>query len=373
LVIDPYFSATKIMWLFENSPELRKRAEAGEICFGTVDSFLLSRLTRGEVHATDYTNASRTMLFDIKKLCWDEELLKLFRIPPDILPETKPSGGYFGDTNAKFFGKKTPVMSVIGDQQAALFGQAGFTPGVAKNTYGTGCFLLVSTGSTATSRPKSLLLSTVAWAIGSKRNVTYAREGSVLAAGAALQWLKDGLRIYRKSSEIEKYSLALGNNDGVYFVPALTGLGAPYWDPLARGLMIGITGGTTRANLVRACLEAICFLSCDIFSTLQKEIGKKIGLLRADGGVSANDPLMQFQADIMGVRIQRPLVTDTTALGAALLAALSTGFWKSTSEIANSWRLDKEFLPDMDPEKRKSLHERWKDAVSRSRSWARDG
>jgi len=369
LVIDPYFSAAKIRWLLDSSPKLRKRAEKGEIHFGTVDSFLLSRLTNGSVHATDYTNASRTMVFDINKLCWDDELLKLFNIPPEILPEVHPSSHSFGETDEKFLGKRLPIEAVIGDQQASLFGQAAFWRGFAKNTYGTGCFLLANTGKRISDPPHGLL-STIAWGLGTK-DVTYALEGSVLVAGAGLQWLRDGLKMSWKSSDILKFTRKLDSNEGVYFVPALTGLGAPYWDPGARGLIIGITRGTTREHLYRSAIEAICYQTRDVFESFNQAINFEIKIMRADGGGSSNDFLMQFQSDILGVKIQRPYITETTAFGAALLAGLSTGIWKNLDEISKSWKLEKEFAPRMTKSESNRLYEKWKDAVSRSRSWAR--
>ncbi len=370
LVIDPYFSAAKICWLLDRSPKLRKRAEKGEIHFGTVDSFLLSRLTNGSVHATDYTNASRTMVFDVNKLCWDDELLRLFKIPPEILPEAHPSSHAFGESNEKYFGRRLPIEAVIGDQQASLFGQAAFWRGLAKNTYGTGCFLLANTGQRI-SNPPNGLLSTIAWGL-SRNDVTYAVEGSVLVAGAGLQWLREGLKISWKSSDFLKISRKLDSNEGVYFVPALTGLGAPYWDSTARGLIIGITRGTTREHLYRSAIEAICYQTRDVFESLKHAINFEIKVLRADGGGSSNDFLMQFQSDILGVKIQRPLLTETTASGAALLAGLSTGIWKSLDEISKSWKLDKEFTPRMTKAVSNRLYDKWKDAVSRSLSWAQN-
>ena len=356
--------------MLDRSPKLRKRAEKGEIHFGTVDSFLLSRLTNGSVHATDYTNASRTMVFDVNKLCWDDELLRLFKIPPEILPEAHPSSHAFGESNEKYFGRRLPIEAVIGDQQASLFGQAAFWRGLAKNTYGTGCFLLANTGQRI-SNPPNGLLSTIAWGL-SRNDVTYAVEGSVLVAGAGLQWLREGLKISWKSSDFLKISRKLDSNEGVYFVPALTGLGAPYWDSTARGLIIGITRGTTREHLYRSAIEAICYQTRDVFESLKHAINFEIKVLRADGGGSSNDFLMQFQSDILGVKIQRPLLTETTASGAALLAGLSTGIWKSLDEISKSWKLDKEFTPRMTKAVSNRLYDKWKDAVSRSLSWAQN-
>jgi len=370
LVIDPYFSATKLIWLFEKYPKLRKRAEAGEIYFGTVDSCLLAHLTDGAVHATDFSNASRTMLFDINKLEWDQELLRLFKIPPQILPEAKPSSCIFGETESKYFGRKLPIAAMIGDQQASLFGQAIFKPGMAKNTYGTGCFLLSLSGNQRIDDQKRHLISTIAWGIGSE--VTYALEGSVLTAGSVLQWLKDGLGINTSSSNIRKASTKLGDNDDVYFVPALSGLGAPIWDPRARGTIIGITAGTTRNHLLGAALESICYQCRDVILALEETTAKIIQTLRVDGGASTNDGLMQFQSDVLGKEVQRPRITETTALGASLLAGLTMGRWKGLDEIAKSWELGKMFSPQMTGEKRAKLWEKWRDAVTRAKSWARD-
>jgi glycerol kinase len=370
LLIDPYFSATKLAWIFENNPKLRKRAEAEEICFGTVDSFLLSRLTGGEVFATDHTNASRTMLFDTLKLRWDDELLSLLKVPSGILPEVKPSGSIFGETLQKFFGKKITIGAMIGDQQSALFGQAIFKPGMAKNTFGTGNFLLEPVGMKRLIDSSGRLLSTIAWSIGS--DVTYALEGSIFSTGSVMQWLREGLKILPSWSGINKFSSKLGTNEDLYFVPALAGLGAPHWDPRARGMLIGITGGTTRADVVRAALESISYQSRDVLEAFEKSIGRKIDTVRVDGGGSANDLLMQFFADITGKRVQRPRVVETTARGAAQLASLTVGFWNSPHEIEGSWKLDREFVPDMNEEVRDELYQRWTDAVNRSRSWARD-
>ncbi|HYB03528.1 MAG TPA: glycerol kinase GlpK [Nitrososphaerales archaeon] len=368
LVIDPYFSAPKILWLLERHPWLRKRAEGGEICFGTVDSFLISRLTDGAVHATDFTNASRTMLFDINKRCWDDELLKLLRIPSDILPEAKPSAHIFGEVVPRHFGKKLPIAAAMGDQQASLFGQAIFKPGTAKNTYGTGCFLLSVTGEQRKDDPNKHLISTIAWGIDDE--VTYALEGSVPVAGSSLRWLEEGLGLDVRLPEIRRVSQSLGKNDDVYFVPALSGLGAPVWDFRARGTILGITFGTSKLHLLRAGLEAICYQSRDVLIAFEETIGRTIHTLRADGGASANDELMQFQADILGREVQRSRVKETTALGAALMAGLSMGVWKDLEELEKIWRPGKVFSPNMNPRTRERLCEKWSDAVSRARSWA---
>lgn len=368
LLIDPYFSATKLVWIFENHPKLRARAEAGEICFGTVDSFLLSRLTGGKVFATDYTNASRTMLFDTVKLHWDYELLNLLKIPLQILPEAKPSGHIFGESLQKYFGKKMQIASMIGDQQAALFGQAIFKPGTAKNTFGTGNFLLETAGNQRVLDPEGKLLSTVAWGLDS--GVTYALEGSILSTGSAIQWLVNSLRILSGSAEIVKLSSRIGTNQDLFFVPALAGLGAPYWDSKARGMIIGITGGTTRADIVTATLESICYHSRDVLEAFERSTGRPIRTVRVDGGGSANDFLMQFLADITQKKVQRPKVTETTALGAAEIAGLTMGYWDNLNEIENAWKLDREFSPKMDSSLSNQRHAKWRNAVTRSRSWA---
>ena len=368
LVVDPYFSAPKIRWLLDNVGNLRTRAEKGEILFGTVDTYLLYRLTNGAVHATDYSNASRTMLFDTKKLEWDEELLKLFKIPPRMMPEVRPSAGFFGRSDSRFFGREITVSAMIGDQQASLFGQAAFKPGLAKNTYGTGCFVLTCLKERVENPPTGLL-GTIAWGLG-PNDVTYALEGSILVAGAAIQWLKDGVGLMEHASESERIALSIRNNDGVYFVPAFAGLGAPYWDPNARGLIIGITGGTTRAHLVRAALEGICFQTRDVFEAMIKSSCVRVNALRVDGGAAQNDFLMQFQADVLGTKVQRPVVRQTTSLGVAFLAGLKTGMWASLREVEKLWAIEREFVPTMKPTEREKIYKRWKEAVKRSRSWA---
>lgn len=370
LVIDPYFSATKIMWLLEKYPKLRKMAQAGEICFGTVDSYLAARLTDGEIHVTDLTNASRTMLFDINTLSLDDELLRLFKIPSEILPEVRPSSHYFGETNPKHFGKKLAIGALIGDQQASLIGHAIFKPGIAKNTYGTGCFLLAVTGNQRIFDRGGHLLSTIAW--GDSSGVKYALEGSVLSAGSTLQWLHDGLRITDDYPKFSKSSKELGKNDDVYLVPALSGLGAPFWDERARGLILGITAGTTRRHVVRAALEAICYQSADVLFAMEDALGYEISVLRVDGGASKNNHLMQFQADIAGKIVERSRITETTSLGAAFIAELTFGICKNLDHIKSSCRPGKEFTPRMDTTDREKLYGKWKDAVSRAKSWSRD-
>ncbi|MDA4131328.1 MAG: glycerol kinase GlpK [Thaumarchaeota archaeon] len=368
LVIDPYFSATKIRWLLDSSPKLRKRAERGELQFGTVDTYLVSRLTKGSLHVTDHTNASRTMLFDTKKLRWDDELLTLFKIPPDILPEVNPSSGIIGEADEKFFGRKIPIAALVGDQQASLFGHAAFRKGMTKNTYGTGCFLLSNTIERVA--PPEGLLSTIAWSFG-KNDTTYALEGSILSAGAVIQWLVEGPHILQKFGEFSEIARKVQENEGVYFVPALTGLGSPHWDSEARGLIIGITRGTTKEHLVRAALEGICYQTKDVFGIMEDSINSKIRTLRVDGGLSASTFLMQFQANILGVPVETAGIRESTAFGAACLAGLAIGQWKNLRELEKLWKVDRKFVPRMSPKKRTELYDRWKEAVHRSLKWAK--
>ncbi|MFO1127429.1 MAG: glycerol kinase GlpK [Rhodospirillales bacterium] len=371
LVIDPYFSATKIKWLLDNTPGLRGRAEQGELAFGTIDSWLVWHLTGG-AHVTDYSNASRTLLFNINELKWDDELLHLFDVPPSLLPEVMPSSHVYGRTDPeKFFGtNRIPVSGIAGDQQAALFGQACYGEGLAKNTYGTGSFVLMNTGREVV-RSKSNLLTTVAWKIGDEP-AEYALEGAVFITGAAVQWLRDGLCIIKNASETEELAASLQSNDGVYLVPALVGLGAPHWDPYARGALIGITRGTTRAHVVRAVLEAICYQTRDVVEAMQQDSGIALKELRCDGGASGNGFLMQFQSDILGVPVEVPEVAETTALGAAYLAGLATGYWSDRSEINAKWRLARRYTPSLATEERARLYRRWQRAVERAKDWARD-
>ncbi|MFA4661458.1 glycerol kinase GlpK [Pyrococcus kukulkanii] len=361
LVPDAYFSASKIKWLLDNVPGLREKAERGEVYFGTVDTFLIYRLT-GE-HVTDYSNASRTMLFNIRKLEWDEDLLEIFDIPLDILPEVRNSSEIYGYT--KILGREIPVSGDAGDQQAALFGQAGFETGIVKATYGTGNFILVNTGKTV--RYSKNLLTTIAWGINGK--ITYALEGSIFVTGAAVQWLRDGIKIIKHVAETEELARKLESNEGVYFVPAFVGLGAPYWDQFARGLIIGITRGTGREHLARATLEAIAYLTRDVIEEMEKLVGIKE--LRVDGGATANDFLMQFQADILNRRVVRPVVKETTALGAAYLAGLAVDYWESLDEIRALWKAERVFEPEMDEETRERLYKGWKEAVRRAMEWAK--
>lgn len=372
LVIDPYFSATKVAWLLETIPGLRHRAEQGEIAFGTIDSWLVWKLTGKAVHATDLSNASRTLLFNIHELCWDEELLQVFGVPPAILPDVVPSSHICGHTNPDQFPGtlKIPIAGLAGDQQAALFGQACYQRGLAKNTYGTGSFLLMNTGTQAV-RSHHGLLTTIAWKIGDAP-VQYALEGAVFVTGAGVQWLRDGLGIIQNAADTEALALSLSSNDDVFFVPALVGLGAPHWDPYARGVLIGVTRGTSRAHIARAVLEAICYQTRDVVETMQRDSGIPLRELRCDGGGSGNRFLMQFQSDILGVPVEVPEVAETTALGAAYLAGLATGFWASQEEIRDRWRLARRHTPAMDISQRERLCQRWDMAVERARGWARD-
>ena len=365
LVIDAYFSGTKLAWLLDKVPGARKKAEAGRLAFGTVDSWLIWKLTGGRVHATDVTNASRTMLFDIHKLCWDRALLERLRIPESILPEVRGSSEVMADTSA--FGGKLAVAGVAGDQHAALFGQRCIKPGMVKNTYGTGCFMLMNTGERAVTS-KNRLLTTVAWKIGDKTE--YALEGSIFIAGAAVQWLRDGLGLIKKASEVEALAASVEDSDGVYLVPAFAGLGAPHWDASARGLMAGLTRGTTKAHIARAALEGIAFQVADVVNAMQADAGTKLRELRVDGGATANGLLMQMQADLLGAKVVRPTVTETTALGAACLAGLAVGCWESTKALEQEWQAEAIFSPSMKPSKRRRMIAGWQRAVERSKSWA---
>ncbi len=366
LVLDPYFSGTKIAHLLEKHPGLRERCQWGEILFGTVDSWLVWRLTGSKVHATDVSNASRTLLFNLHTLDWDEELLRALKIPRAMLPQVKSSSEIYGHTHPSLFGRAIPIAGIAGDQQAALFGQACFESGTAKNTYGTGCFLLMNTGSKPFP-PANGLLTTVGWKIGN--DITYAVEGAVFIGGAVVQWLRDGLKIIRSSSEIESLAAQVVDSGGVYLVPAFVGLGAPHWDPYARGLMIGLRRETTAAHIAHAAIESIAYQSSDVLDLMQRATGLKLSRLKVDGGASVNNHLMQFQADILGVTVARPRVTETTALGAAYLAGLAVGYWQDTADIAKHWSLDREFQPTLDPGKRARLMKDWQRAVTRSLAW----
>ena len=361
LIIDAYFSGTKIKWILDNVPGARERAEAGKLRFGNVDSWLVWQLTRGEVHVTDVSNASRTMLFNINSLEWDRELMELFGIPASMMPRVCSSSEVYGYTKTTIFAHEVPIAGIAGDQQAALFGQMCTTPGSVKNTYGTGCFLLMNTGE----KPilsKNNLLTTVAWKIG--ETVNYALEGSIFVGGSVVQWLRDGLGIIRSSSEIEALATSVPDNGGVYFVPALTGMGAPYWDQYAHGVICGITRGTTAAHIARAALEGIAFQTMDIVSAMERDAGVPLAELKVDGGASRNNLMMQFQADILGANVIRPEVTETTAMGACYLAGLAVGYWSSLDEIKQQWKAERTFAPsgaDMTASK-----DGWKDAISRT-------
>jgi glycerol kinase len=368
LLLDPYFSATKLVWLLAEVPDLRRRAESGKIAFGTVDSWILARLTAGRVHATDSSNASRTLLYDLRERRFHPDLLAIFGIPEEILPDILPSSGEFGRTDPEtFLGINAPIGGIAGDQQAALFGQACFSPGMTKNTYGTGSFVLMNTG-TAPVPSRAGLLTTVAWTIDGQTE--YALEGSVFITGAAIQWLRDGLGIISQASETEPLATTVPDTGGVYFVPAFTGLGAPYWDPYARGTIVGLTRGTTRAHLLRAAVEAMAFQSRDVVEVMSAEAATPVAELRVDGGASVMDLLCQFQADQLGTVVRRPAVRETTAMGAAYLAGLSAGVWSSRQEIADHWALDRAFEPQADQASRESAYRGWKRAVERARSWA---
>ncbi|SFJ33219.1 glycerol kinase GlpK [Planctomicrobium piriforme] len=366
LVIDAYFSASKIEYLLDHTPGLRARAERGEILCGTIDTFLISRLTGGRVHVTDASNASRTQLLNIKTLDWDDELLKLFRVPREMLPEVRPSSAILGETDTSLFGKSIPIGSAVGDQQAATFGQACFQEGAAKNTYGTGCFMLMNVGQTPR-LSRNGLLTTIGWKIGEE--VTYCLEGSVFIAGAAIQWLRDGLKIIKSSSEVESLQISVNDTGGVYFVPAFVGLGTPYWDSSARGTIVGITRGTTQAHIVRAAVESMAYQTMDVLETMQQDSGITLQELKVDGGATVNNSLLQFQADLLNVPVQRPKIQETTALGAAYLAGLATGVWKDLKELATHWSLDREFLPKMEQPERERCANDWKRAVERARGW----
>lgn len=364
LVVDAYFSATKMNWILKHVAGAKDLAKTGDLAFGTVDSWLLWNLTAGHVHATDVSNASRTMLYDIASGSWDEELLKLFGVPAETLPQVKPSSGLFGETN--LFGGTIPIAGIAGDQQAALFGQVCTKPGMVKNTYGTGCFMLMHTGTKRIASGNNLL-TTVAWQLEGGA-IEYAVEGSVFIAGAVVQWLRDGLGIIKKSSEVEALASQVPDSGGVYLVPAFAGLGAPHWDQYARGLMCGITRGTTKAHIARAALEGIAYQVADILHAMQADAEVKLKELRVDGGASNNNLMMQFQADLLGVPVVRPVVTETTALGAAYLAGLGVGFWKNQAEIATQWQTEKRFEPSIKPSQRKTLLEGWNQALERAKS-----
>ncbi len=367
LVIDAYFSGTKIKWILDNVSGARQQAEKGDLAFGTVDTWLVWKLTQGRTHITDVSNASRTMLFNINTLKWDEELLDILNIPVAIMPHVASSSEVYDHTNTTFFASKVPIGGIAGDQQAALFGQMCVDEGMVKNTYGTGCFILKNTGN----KPfisKNNLVTTIAWQINGE--TTYALEGSIFIGGAVVQWLRDGLGIINTSAEIEKLAEQVADSGDVYFVPSFTGMGAPYWDQYARGLMVGLTRGTTRAHIARAALEGIAYQTMDVIGAMQNDTGMEITELRVDGGASANNLLMQFQADILNVPVIRPQVVETTALGAAYLAGLSTGFWKDIDELRQQWQLNRKFETAMDCQTCTKLKAKWANAVERAKGWS---
>ena len=366
LVVDAYFSGTKIKWILDNVKGVREKDEKGEILFGTVDSWLIWNLTKGKVHIIDYSNASRTLIFNIHRLDWDEEILKELNIPRVMLPQPQPSSYIYGYTDKEIFGIEIPISGDAGDQQAALFGQACYEPGMAKNTYGTGCFILMNTGEKVVSS-KNGLLTTIAWGVNGK--VEYALEGSIFIAGAVVQWLRDELGLIKSSGEIEKYALKVKDTHGVYLVPAFVGLGAPYWDMYARGIIVGLTRGAKREHIIRAALESIAYQSRDVLEVIQKDSGINLRKLKVDGGAVRDNFLMQFQSDILGVPVVRPQIVETTALGAAYFSGLAVGFWKDKEEIAQKWKVDKEFSSNMDEKIKENLYKGWKKAVSRSLNW----
>ena len=364
LVLDAYFSGTKLKWLLDHVPGARTRAARGELAFGTIDTWLLFQLTGGRMHATDPSNASRTLLFDIRRGQWDDELLRLFDIPDSVLPDVVASSGVCAEPLVD--GVHVPIGGIAGDQQAALFGQACLSPGLAKNTYGTGCFLLLNTGRNAVAS-RNNLLTTVAWRRGGVTD--YALEGSVFIGGAVVQWLRDGLQIIRTAADIEALAASVPDTGGVYFAPAFAGLGAPHWDPYARGSMFGLTRGTTTAHIARAALESIAFQSADLLDAMQKDAGITLSELRVDGGATANNLLMQFQADVLGVPVVRPKVLETTALGAAYLAGLAVGYWRGDDDITANWQVDRRFEPQASRDRIAELRSGWEKAVSRSKQW----
>lgn len=367
LVTDAYFSATKIKWILDHVPEARQKANAGRLAFGTIDTYLIWKLTKGRLHITDVSNAARTMLFDIHKTAWSSTIAQKLDIPLDILPQVVSSSNVYGETDTEWFGKPIPIAGIAGDQQAATFGQACYEAGMAKQTYGTGAFLLLNTGEKPQASQHKLL-STIAWQIANQP-VQYALEGSVFIAGAAIQWLRDELQIIKNAAETEALATSLTSNEGVYLVPAFVGLGAPYWDQYARGTIVGLTRGTGRAHLVRATLESIAYQTRDVVEAMQADSQLALSALRVDGGAVSNDFLMQFQADILGVPVQRPRVIETTALGAAYLAGLAIGFWQSQAEIQAQWHLEKQFEPRMSQDQRDTLYHSWKRAIQRAQAW----
>jgi glycerol kinase len=365
LVLDPYFSGTKVAWILDNVEGARARAERGELAFGTVDSWLVYKLTDGRLHLTDPSNASRTLLFGLRTGDWDDEMLRLLQVPRSMLPEVRASSEVYGTASLAGL-RDVPIAGIAGDQQAALFGQMCVAPGLTKNTYGTGCFMLQMTGGKAPVS-RNNLLTTVAWRMGGE--TSYALEGSVFIGGAVVQWLRDGLGLIRSSSEVEALAASVADNGGAYLVPAFAGLGAPHWDAYARGALVGLTRGTSAGHIARAALESIAYQVADLLEAMQADAGERLAELRVDGGASMNALLLQFQADLLGVRVARPMVTETTALGAAYLAGLATGVWKSTAEIARQWKVDRAFEPGMPPAQAAELRGRWRNAVERAKAW----
>ncbi|HVL67543.1 MAG TPA: glycerol kinase GlpK [Vicinamibacterales bacterium] len=370
LVVDAYFSGSKVAWILEHVDGARAAADAGRLAFGTIDSWLIWNLTGGRVHVTDVTNASRTMLFNIHTRQWDDDLLRLLGVPASMLPDVRSSSEVYGTVSSELGLATLPIAGVGGDQQAALFGQMCVAPGMAKNTYGTGCFLLQNTG-TSPVRSTNQLVTTIAWEIGGRTE--YALEGSVFIGGAVVQWLRDGLGIIRRSADVEALAASVPDSGGVYLVPAFAGLGAPHWDPYARGTMLGITRGTTAAHVARAAVESIAYQVADLLEAIQADAGASLGELRVDGGAAANNLLMQFQSDLLGVPIVRPAVTETTALGAAYLAGLAVGFWSSPEEIARQWRVERRFEPSIPAHEAAAHRARWREATARARGWAAAG
>lgn len=375
LVLDAYFSATKLEWLLDNIPGARERARRGELAFGTIDTWLAWNLTGGRVHATDPSNASRTMLFDLHTRQWNDSLLELFDIPRALLPAIVPTSGVLGETDPRLLGGTVPIASMVGDQQGALFGQACFAPGMAKNTYGTGCFMLLNTGEHPVPS-HNRLLTTIGWTLGqhsgARQKAAYCLEASIFMAGATVQWLRDGLGIIRSAAEVEPLAASVPDVGDTYLVPAFTGLGAPFWDSTARGTLVGMTRGTTRAHIARAALEGIALQVSDVFGAMGRDSGIQLAELRVDGGASNNDLLMQMQADFLGIPVVRPHITETTALGAAYLAGLATGLWRDLNSIATQWSEERRFTPSMSADQREQKLDRWRKAVERSRDWAHD-
>ncbi|MET3846246.1 MULTISPECIES: glycerol kinase GlpK [unclassified Paenibacillus] len=361
LLIDPYFSGTKVKWILDEVEGAREKAEQGKLLFGTIDTWLIWKFTGGRAHVTDYSNASRTLMYNIYELQWDDELLEILGVPASMLPQVRPSSEVYGLTVPyHFFGTEVPIAGVAGDQQAALFGQACYSKGMAKNTYGTGCFMLMNTGETAV-RSEHGLLTTLAWGINGK--VEYALEGSIFVAGSAIQWLRDGLRMLKESKESEAYAARVASTDGVYVVPAFVGLGTPYWDSDVRGAVFGLTRGTSKEHFIRATLESLAYQTKDVLSAMEADSGIELTTLRVDGGAVHNDFLMQFQSDVLGVSVERPVINETTALGAAYLAGLAVGYWKSQEDISGQWAIEREFQPVMEEKERTGLYEGWKKAV----------